>query len=247
MLTTRIRILLILLICTVFLIPFRHRIRSFLYRDHYTVKQRLEQYEEQVRQRLLPYFHKAGIAYPPAWMGIVAIKNSKELEVWVAPDNGAPVLLRSYPILAASGTVGPKLKEGDFQVPEGIYQVESLNPNSLYHLALRVDYPNTFDRTKAELAGRSNLGGDIMIHGDQVSIGCLAMGDEAIEDIFVLAARVWPSRIPIIISPVDFRKGETVPDNKRLPPWHKELYDNIRSELNNFRLSGSNAASGNRS
>ena len=76
-----------------------------------------------------------------------------------------------------SGRLGPKLKEGDRQVPEGLYRVESLNPNSRYHLSLRVNYPNEQDKSYGRLDGRNNLGTDIMIHGKDCSIGCLAMGD----------------------------------------------------------------------
>ena len=85
------------------------------------------------------------------------------------------------PILAASGVSGPK-REGDKQVPEGFYRIELLNPNSRYHLSLRVNYPNADDLERARQDGRalSTLGGDIMIHGGSASIGCLALGDPAV-------------------------------------------------------------------
>ena len=81
-------------------------------------------------------------------------------------------MCNSIPVLGMSGKLGPKLGEGDRQVPEGIHRVESLNPNSLYHLALRVGYPNEEDRKHAAQEGRTNLGSDIMIHGKNSSIGC---------------------------------------------------------------------------
>src|SRR5690606_4961 len=96
--------------------------------------------------------------------------------------------VRALPVLAASGRVGPKLQYGDYQVPEGFYRIEALNPNSRFHLALRVNYPNAFDRAEAAREGRTHLGGDIMIHGSNASVGCLAMGDVVSEDLFVLAA-----------------------------------------------------------
>ncbi len=206
-----------------------------MYRDSYTVAERLEQYEVSAKKRLLPFFHQAGVAYPPAWMGIVVIKDVKELEVWVASEDGPRVLLRRYSVLAASGVTGPKLREGDGQVPEGIYRVESLHPNSLYHLALRVNYPNSYDQQKAKEEGRSNLGGDIMIHGSSVSIGCLAMGNKAIEEIFVMAAKVWPGHIPIIISPIDFSEGWMEPAGRENVSWRPELYFNIQKALVPFR------------
>lgn len=91
-------------------------------------------------------------------------------------------------MLAASGGPGPKLREGDLQVPEGVYRLTAFNPNSSYHLSLRVDYPNAEDRAAEDRAvarsdRRTSLGGDIFIHGKAVSIGCLAIGDPGIEEL----------------------------------------------------------------
>ena len=81
----------------------------------------------------------------------------RRLEI-LAPDNtGSNHWVRSYPILAASGGPGPKLQEGDGQIPEGIYPIELLNPNSLYHVSLRVGYPNALDRTMAARDGPSSV------------------------------------------------------------------------------------------
>ena len=144
-----------------------------------TVEDRLAQYGDSVRRRLLPYFEKAQIPYPPDKLVFVGVKQEKMLEIWASGANGQFRLIRTYPILGASGLLGPKLREGDRQVPEGIYRIESLNPNSRYHLSMRINYPNEFDRACAKEENRTNIGGDIMIHGGSASIGCLAMGDEA--------------------------------------------------------------------
>ena len=133
-----------------------------------------------------------------------------------------------------SGKLGPKLKEGDRQVPEGIYELESLNPNSLYHLALRVSYPNTDDIRRGEMDGRPNLGSDIMIHGKNCSIGCLAMGDKAAEDLFVLAAQTGMENVTIILSPVDFRVRDLPSDMPAMPAWTQDLYETIRQELKKY-------------
>jgi murein L,D-transpeptidase YafK len=130
-----------------------------------------------------------------------------------------------------SGVLGPKLKEGDLQVPEGLYRLESLNPNSLYHLALRVNYPNSQDRLWGKQDGRSKLGSDIMIHGNTGSVGCLAMGDEAAEDLFVLAAETGIDHVSIILAPVDFRTRQLPSQMTSLPPWAGQLYETIRKEL----------------
>ena len=112
-----------------------------------------------------------------------AFKEERRLEVFMkARDASNYVLFRTYPIAAASGTLGPKLREGDGQVPEGFYFVplRAMNPNSRYHLSFNIGFPNAFDRS----LGRT--GSHIMIHGNRVSIGCLAMTDAKIEEIFTL-------------------------------------------------------------
>ena len=196
-----------------------------------TVADRLEQYGPQARERLKPYFDAARVSYPPAELTLVGFKEEKVLEVYAAGPDHALRFIRKYPILAASGVAGPKLREGDRQVPEGIYPVEWLNPNSSYHLSFRIGYPNEFDREHAKLEGRTNLGGDIMIHGKSASIGCLAMGDPASEELFVLAADTGITNITVILSPVDFRAGKPAPSSSGLPSWTNALYSAIKARL----------------
>jgi len=196
-----------------------------------TVAERLTQFGDAARGRWKPYFDKAQVHYPPAGVKLVALKTEKVLQVFAVDKPGRSHWIRSYPILAASGIPGPKLAEGDGQVPEGVYPIESLNPNSRFHVALRLGYPNAFDRSQAERDGRTRLGGDIMIHGSSVSVGCLAMGDEAAEDLFVLAADTGLSNVTVIIAPVDFRKGKTVPESAAVPDWASLLYSQIKVQL----------------
>lgn len=212
-------------------IPLRNYIRTIFRPGRYNVEQRLVQFGPAARARLLPDFDKVDLAYPPKKLVLVGLKEEKILEVWASRDSINFVYVKNYPILGASGRPGPKLREGDLQVPEGIYKVESLNPNSMFHLALRLNYPNEFDRAKAKLDGRTTLGGDIMIHGSTGSIGCLAMGDETAEDLFVLAAEVGIENISVILSPTDFRVYELPIKRNDLPSWTDELYTNIKVEL----------------
>ena len=114
-----------------------------------------------------------------------AFKEERLLEIFVrSPQSDTFKWFRSFPIAAASGTLGPKLAEGDGQVPEGFYRVppSAMKPDSRFHLAFDIGYPNALDRS----LGRT--GSAIMIHGNHVSIGCLAMTDEKIEEIFTLCA-----------------------------------------------------------
>jgi murein L,D-transpeptidase YafK len=196
-----------------------------------TVQDRLEQYGHTVQERLLPYFEATKISYPPKQVVLVGLKHEKILEVWACGEENRFDLIRTYPILAASGRLGPKLREGDRQVPEGIYRIESLNPNSMFHLSLRINYPNKFDHKQASLENRSNLGGDIMIHGSNASIGCLAMGDKVAEDLFILATETGIKHICVILSPVDFRKRPFPEVTHTLPEWTAVLYEQIKQEL----------------
>ena len=195
-----------------------------------TVDQRVLQYGDAVRARLAPLYAQAGVTYPPARLTFIGLKEEKLLEIWAGNANGPMKLINTYPVKAASGVVGPKLREGDRQVPEGIYKIESLNPNSRYHLSLRVNYPNAHDRERAKEDGRTQLGGDIMIHGKAVSIGCLAMGDDAAEDIFITAALTGPSNITVLLCPVDLRTRNFAPP-ATAPAWTGQLYNTLRSAL----------------
>lgn len=109
-------------------------------------------------------------------------KESKELEVWVKKGDRFQ-LFKNYPIHYFSGTLGPKLKEGDRQAPEGFYYVSAsrMNPNSRFHLSFNLGYPNKYDR------GLGRTGSALMVHGNTVSIGCFAMTDPLIEEIYTLA------------------------------------------------------------
>ncbi len=236
----RIHVLLAILVVTCALIPFAHKFRSAAMgllqktRRQYTVEDRLSQFGEQVRARLAPEFAAIGVNYPPRKMVLIGLKDENILEVWVSDKRPEFRHLKVYPILAASGELGPKLAEGDRQVPEGLYRVESLHPNSAYHLALRLNYPNEFDRKMATLDGRRNLGSDIMIHGRAASIGCLAMGDTAAEDLFILTALAGVENTRVILSPVDFRTRQ-FPGPLPPPKWTVALYNEVKAELADFR------------
>jgi hypothetical protein len=237
MTTPRLSVLLLLLgLCAVALVfraQWRRPVAAVLQtvKGRKTVANRVAQFGSSVRERLAPDFARIGTPYPPSRLVLAAFKSERRLEAWVPGPDGGLRLLKTWPILGMSGTLGPKLREGDRQVPEGLYRIESLNPNSLYHLSLRVDYPNAHDRQRRREEGRADLGGDIMIHGNTCSIGCLAMGDPAAEELFVLAAETGLDRIHVLLSPVDFRVRELPADMPAVPAWTADLYAAIRREL----------------
>ncbi len=174
------------------------------------------------RDRLKPRFDFAGVPYPPPRLVLLALKAERRLEVWA--ERGSVWLpVRDYPIRAASGKAGPKLREGDRQVPEGIYRIVRFNPDSRFHLSLRLDYPNAFDLSHAKADGRHEPGGDIYIHGGSSSVGCLAMGDPVIEELFTLVYDTGAEQVEVLILPSDPRRGALTPPEDA-PPWTAELY-----------------------
>jgi len=158
-------------------------------------------------------FRAEGAAWPPRGIYLRAFKLDGVLELWaekVEAGRGPAerVLVRNFPICAASGELGPKRREGDGQVPEGFYTIDRFNPRSSYHLSLGVDYPNAVDRARA--AG-DPPGGDIFIHGGCVTIGCLPLQDTPIAWLYV-AAVVARDRgqdvIPVHVFPFRFGTAE---------------------------------------
>lgn len=196
-----------------------------------TVEDVLYSYAPYVVNQLKPHFDKAGVAYPPKELTLVGLKEERKLEIWARGERGGFRFIRDYDIQAASGKKGPKLRQGDRQVPEGIYRVVRLNPNSNFHLSMKLDYPNEFDLLHASQEGRDQPGNDIFIHGNAVSAGCLAMGDPAIEELFVMAAHVGKENMKVVIAPYDPRKRPLDPKQPGLPSWTGELYEAVADEI----------------
>ena len=140
------------------------------------------------------------------------IKTQRALEVWGRNRDdgngggGGPFeLLHAYPLAATSGTLGPKRRAGDAQTPEGFYTINRFNPDSNYLLSLGLDYPNAADRA----LGEPHPGGDIFIHGSNVTIGCLPLTDAGIQEVYLLAvaARAAGQQvIPVHIFPFPLTK-----------------------------------------
>lgn len=194
-----------------------------------TVADVVAKYGPAAKARLAPHFRKAGVAWPPKDIAILVFKDERRVALW-ARSSHTWRFIRDYPILAASGHAGPKLREGDRQVPEGVYRIEHLNPNSSFHLSMKVSYPNAFDRRMAGRDKRTRLGGDIFIHGKDVSIGCVALGDPAIEELFTLVAQTGHQRVQVVIAPHDLRvRGAAVREGA--PLWVGELYRTVAAAL----------------
>ena len=184
-------------------------------------------------QKLKHHLADANFIIYPKKLTLIGLKYEKLLEVW-GEYKGEQVYITTYPFTAFSGHLGPKLREGDRQIPEGIYGVGYLNPNSKFHLSININYPNRFDRKMAKKEKRTNLGSAIMIHGKDVTIGCIPIGDEKIEELYFLAEKVGIQNIKVILAPIDFRHRE-VKIGKNKHPWVRELYNDIKKEMKRFK------------
>ncbi len=186
---------------------------------------------------LISYFSKAGVAYPPKDIALLAFKKEQAIQLWAKDNQEHWRFIHTYPLTASSGTLGPKLKEHDRQIPEGIYRLTTFNPYSSMHLSMMINYPNEFDREQASKDGRRKLGGNIFLHGKATSVGCLAVGDGAIDELFLLTHRVGLGHVQLIIAPNDLRKESPATNKFAQPHWLPELYHRIGKALNRFPLS----------
>ena len=159
-------------------------------------------------------------------------KEDAELEVWKQDAAGRYALLKTYPICRWSGDVGPKVKEGDRQAPEGFYAITpaQMNPNSAYYLSFNMGYPNAYDRAW----GRT--GSQLMVHGDCSSRGCYAMTDDQIGEIYALARESFfggqrafqVQAYPFRMTAANFAKHRT---NPNIPFWRMLKVGNDHFEV----------------
>ena len=151
-------------------------------------------------------------------------KEERRLELWLRKDDGTYALFRTYPVVAMSGSLGPKLAEGDGQAPEGFYFVppRAMKPDSTYHLAFNLGFPNDYDRAH----GRT--GSFLMVHGNEVSIGCFAMTDPKIEEIYTLCDAALKNGQPFFrVHCFPFRMTPARMAKAAGEPW-VEFWNNLR-------------------
>jgi murein L,D-transpeptidase YafK len=154
--------------------------------------------DEVLRQR----FKEKSLNYPPSRILLRAFKKEGVLELWADDAEEKPyILVHEYRICISSGVLGPKRRFGDEQVPEGFYELDWFNPQSNFFLSLHISYPNASDRI---LGSQSNPGGDIFLHGNCASIGCIPITDDGIKEVYWLAVLVHGNgqqHLPIQIFP----------------------------------------------
>ncbi|MDB5208798.1 MAG: hypothetical protein JWR72_3873 [Flavisolibacter sp.] len=156
-------------------------------------------------------FAAKGLQWPAKNIYIRSFKYDSQLEIWVSNSRKEPYrLFKTYRVCALAGSLGPKRMQGDYQVPEGFYYINEFNPNSNYHLSLGINYPNISDRI---LADPIKPGGDIYIHGSCVTVGCIPVTDEQIDEIYILAAHAKSAGqdyIPVHIFPIKYNSKKSV-------------------------------------
>jgi murein L,D-transpeptidase YafK len=181
-------------------------------------------------------FAEAGLTWPAKQIYIRSFKYDSQLEVWARNSNDQRFkLFKTYKVCAMAGAIGPKRMEGDYQVPEGFYYINEFNPKSTYHLSLGINYPNPSDRV---LSDSIRPGGDIYIHGNCVTVGCIPLQNNQIEELYILAAmskNQGQDFIPVHIFPIRYnvRKSfdylaRTTKDNQDLQRFAikiKEVFD----------------------
>lgn len=192
----------------------------------------------EIRARVWPNLERELDAFGLASSGPLFIrifKQEKELEIWGVEIKSATFRkFKTYPICTYSGSLGPKQREGDFQSPEGFYDItkDRLNPRSNFHLAFDVGYPNAYDQA----LGRT--GSFIMVHGACVSIGCFAMTNEGIEEIYLLvesALNGGQASLPVHIFP--FRMTEENMKAHEEDEWIT-FWRNLKEGYDLFELTG---------
>lgn len=176
-------------------------------------------------------FQVKGLKWPARYMYIRSFKYDSQMEVWVKNTLNEPYkLFKIYKVCALVGTLGPKRFEGDYQVPEGFYNINEFNPNSNYYLSLGLNYPNASDRI---LADPVKPGGDIYIHGGCATVGCIPIQNEQIDELYLLCANAKSAGldfIPVHIFPIkyDVKKsyeylGKITKDNSTLKKFSDRL------------------------
>jgi murein L,D-transpeptidase YafK len=154
-------------------------------------------------------------------------KYEKEVQVWMRNKATEKFkLFKTYPICSSSGGLGPKRVQGDGQVPEGFYYIESFNPVSSYHLSMKVGYPNKSDNKKAT----GSPGGDIMIHGNCVTIGCIPIENDPIEELYILCveAKDRKQNLRVDMFPCKFTPEKVKALNEKFPKDINAFWETLK-------------------
>jgi murein L,D-transpeptidase YafK len=181
------------------------------------------------------FFSERKIRYDGFHLFIRAFKKEQKLEAWIREKGKESyTLLHTYDFCAVSGTLGPKRKEGDYQIPEGVYSIHHFNPLSKFYLSLGVNYPNASDRI---LSDPKEPGGNIYIHGNCVTIGCIPLTDDKIKELYVLALEAsnnGQDKIPVHIFPARLSTAELNTLKPEFPAKTIAFWENLKIVYDDF-------------
>lgn len=177
-------------------------------------------------------FHAKNVGFEGFQIFLRAFKYEQKLEVWIQPQGASKfIYFKAYDFCTSSGILGPKRREGDLQIPEGLYHINHFNPESNFHLSLGINYPNTSDKI---LSDRKNPGSAIYIHGNCVTVGCIPVADDKIKELYILAVEArnnGQEKIPVHIFPVDFKTNSSVLQEH---PSQMAFWQNLRTTFDDF-------------
>lgn len=181
------------------------------------------------------YFARREISYRNFQLFIRAFKKEKLLEVWVKESMADHYkLLSTYNFCATSGDLGPKRKEGDLKIPEGVYTINHFNPQSNFHLSLGINYPNASDKI---LGDQAHPGGAIYLHGNCVTIGCIPLTDDKIKELYILAVEArnnGQEKIPVHIFPAKLSTDAFSLLKKEYPASTVAFWENLKVVFTDF-------------
>ncbi|KAA3615733.1 MAG: hypothetical protein D8M58_16195 [Calditrichaeota bacterium] len=196
---------------------------------------RVRQAIDQSLKNIDTLFKSKGVGFPAQKIFLRVFKSEQKIELWAKSSKVDTFCqIKSYKFCSTSGVLGPKTKQGDFQIPEGFYHLNRFNPHSIFHLSLGINYPNNADRI---LNKNNNLGGDIFIHGDCVTIGCIPITNALIKELYVIAVyskNSGQSKIPVHIYPAKMSQINLEKINRSFNDKHKIFWANLKDGFDYF-------------
>jgi murein L,D-transpeptidase YafK len=211
-------------------------LQALSFKDSQLRNSRVKVAYEQKETVVQNYFKSKNLNFAGFQVFIRAFKNEKLLEVWIKEkDVDTFELLHTYEFCASSGSLGPKRREGDLQIPEGVYHINNFNPQSNFYLSLGLNYPNASDKI---LSDKQHPGSAIYIHGNCVTIGCIPLTDDKIKELYVIAVEAkshGQEKIPVHIFPARLTdEGTSSLQAHHAASSHIEFWKNLKKVYDDF-------------
>lgn len=201
-----------------------------------SVHKRLLEFRGRAEAQWKPLFLQHNISFPPQHVSLILFKRDKKLFLYAGKNENETQLLKTYRILGSNERVGPKLNDSDKQIPEGIYKLASLNPGSSPQLALKIDFPNDFDRRMAEKDSRDSFRSQVLVHSGATSDSNVALKEQDMEELYTLASISEVSSWRFVFAPFDLRiEAREIKSNS--PQWIDDLDQQLMRELMTLPLS----------